>query len=68
VEIDFSGTALRGVQSADVVTGDEPDAKNTYENPDRVTAQPLQGVEVRGGKAYVTLPPLSVAAITFTLG
>ena len=67
VEINVPGGALKGVDSAEVVTGPDADAKNTYEKPDLVTAQPLKAVEVRDGKATVTLPPLSVAAVSFKI-
>lgn len=65
VEVQFPGGQLTGVQSAEIVAGNDPQALNTYEQPNRITSQPLNGVTVRDGQGYVELPPLSVAAITF---
>lgn len=67
VEVEFPGGKIRSVQSAEVIAGSEPDAKNTYEQPDRVTSQPLQGVQVTDNGASLILPPLSVAAVTFNI-
>jgi alpha-N-arabinofuranosidase len=65
IEIDHGRGKLVSVVSADVVSGSDPDAHNTYENPNAICSQPLQTVTVSEGKASVQLPPLSVAAITF---
>ncbi len=66
VEIGFPGGNLTGVQSAEVVTGPNADAKNTFEQPDLIRNRPLEGVTVQNGGAVVQMPPLSLAAITFT--
>lgn len=65
VDIDLGGSKLVGVESAEVVTGAAPDARNTYEQPNVIVSQPLKGIAVSDGKAAVQLPPLSVAAVTF---
>ena len=51
--------------SAEVISGSDPNASNTYENPITVCSGPLQTVKVSDGKASVQLPPLSVNAVTF---
>ena len=65
VEIDCAGVALKAVQSGELVTGPDPKAFNTYEQPNAVCRQRFADVEMVDGKARVKLPPLSVAAITF---
>ena len=67
VMIDFSGGRLEGVESAEVVTGSDPKAHNTYEQPRNIHSQPFEAVQAQNGKATVELPPLSVAALTFTI-
>jgi alpha-N-arabinofuranosidase len=66
IEIDHGRGKLVSVISADVVSGSGPDARNTYEDPNVICSQPLQTVKVSGGRASLQLPPLSVAAITFS--
>lgn len=65
VEIDHPGGQILGVQSAEIVTGLNPQVQNTYEQPDRIVSRPFQAVTVRDGQACVELPPLSVAAVSF---
>jgi alpha-N-arabinofuranosidase len=65
VEINPGGGKIESVQSAEVVSGSDPNASNTYENPTAICGKPLQTVKVGDGKASVQLPPLSVTAITF---
>jgi alpha-N-arabinofuranosidase len=67
VTVSFPGGQLTGVQSAEIVTGSDPKALNTYEKPNLITSQPLKSVTVRDGQGYVELPPLSVAAVTFKI-
>ena len=66
VTIEPGGLKLKALQSAEVLSGPGPKALNTFEQPDVVRAKPLSAVEMRDGKAQVSLPPLSVAALTFT--
>ncbi|MCB0191848.1 MAG: hypothetical protein KDJ65_07890 [Anaerolineae bacterium] len=49
------------------ITGPDPKAANSYEQPNLVTAQPFQAVEISDGQAVITLPPLAVTALTFRL-
>jgi len=65
VEIDHAGGKIESVKSAEVIRGSEPNASNTYENPNSICSGPLQTVKVSDGKASVQLPPLSVTAVTF---
>lgn len=65
VEIDHAGGKIVSVESAEQVSGPEPNASNTYENPNAICSKPLKTVLVVDGKASVQLPPLSVTAVTF---
>jgi alpha-N-arabinofuranosidase len=67
VEIELAGKTISAVQSAEVVTGSGPQSINTWENPNAVTSQPLKTVGVKDGKAQVSLPALSVAALTLRI-
>ena len=66
VVVEPGGLYLKAVQAADVVTGSGPKAQNTFEQPDVIRARAFKAVEMRDGKAQLTLPPLSVTAVTFT--
>ena len=68
IEIDHASGKLIEVESAEVLSGSDPNANNTYEHPNTVQSLPLKGVKIEDGKASVSLPPLSVAAITFKVG
>ncbi|MCJ7703004.1 MAG: hypothetical protein MUO62_15585, partial [Anaerolineales bacterium] len=68
IEIDHGSGNLVSVISAEVVSGPGPDVRNTYENPNAISSQPLQTIKISEGKANIQLPPLSVAAITFRTG
>jgi alpha-N-arabinofuranosidase len=46
-----------------VLTGDRPDAHNTFSSPESVCPQPLDGLTLDGGALAVTLPPASVAVL-----
>ncbi|HVO70727.1 MAG TPA: alpha-L-arabinofuranosidase C-terminal domain-containing protein, partial [Aggregatilineaceae bacterium] len=65
IEIDHGSEKLVSVYSAEVISGPEPGASNTYENPNVSCSQPMQTVKISDGKASVLLLPHSVAAITF---
>jgi alpha-N-arabinofuranosidase len=66
VEFHFPGGGLSAVDSAEIVTGSHPDARNTFEQPTQITSQPFQSISIRDGVAYIEIPPLSVVAISFT--
>jgi alpha-L-arabinofuranosidase len=65
VEIDPASAKISAVESAEMISGADPKANNTYENPGAVSSASLNSVKIAGGKASLSLPPLSVAAVTF---
>jgi len=56
----------RGVD-ADILTGPDAKAENSFEFPTVIQSVPLDGVAIDDGVARVAMPPLSFAATTFEL-
>ncbi|MGC9522804.1 MAG: alpha-N-arabinofuranosidase [Anaerolineae bacterium] len=65
VRVSIADRAIRDLESAEVLTGPDAKAANSFKDPDVVQSQPLEDVTVASGEAEVVLPPLSVAAMTF---
>jgi alpha-N-arabinofuranosidase len=65
IEIDHAGGWIDSILTAEVVSGSGPKDHNTYEKPDTIIIQQLRTGKVKDGKAFIQLPPLSFAAITF---
>ena len=55
-------------RSAEVLTGTDPKAANSFARRDAVKADPFVAVDVRGGRARCQLPPLSFVAMTLQCG
>lgn len=68
VRITVADRDLIKLENAELLTGPGPKAANSYEQPDVVAAHPFTDCRVLDGKATLTLPALSVAALTFQLG
>ncbi len=68
VQVKIADKSIVALDSAEILTGPDPKAVNSLEQPDLVQTRPFQAVKVAGGLATVTLPPLAVAALTFRLG
>jgi len=66
VEIHHPGGQLTGVESGEIVTGSDPDARNTFEQPNRITSQPFQALSIQEGVAQLEIPPISVVAVSFS--
>ncbi|MGC9348432.1 MAG: alpha-N-arabinofuranosidase [Anaerolineae bacterium] len=67
VDVTIAGTEIRDLESAELLTGPDPKAANAFEEPDVVQPVAFGDVTIASGKAEVTLPPLSVVAMTFTV-
>jgi alpha-N-arabinofuranosidase len=65
VEVHHPGGQLTGVESAEIVTGSHPEARNTFEQPHLITSQPFQSVSIKENVAHLEIPPLSVVALSF---
>jgi alpha-N-arabinofuranosidase len=68
VTIEGGDMTLKSLASAEIVTGPGAKVANSFEHPDRIASKPYGEVVFRDGKAILELPPLSVAAMTVTLG
>jgi alpha-N-arabinofuranosidase len=55
------------LDSAELLTGPDAKAANSFEQPDVITSRPFADVKIGGGEVSLELPPLSVAAMTFGL-
>jgi alpha-N-arabinofuranosidase len=67
VQVNVADRAITSLGSAEILTGPEPKAVNSLEQPNLVQTRPFQAVKIAAGLATVTLPPFSVAAITVRL-
>ncbi len=63
--IDLANRPIASLVDAEILTGPDAKATNSFEEPDRVKSRPLEDVTIRNGRAICQLPPLSVAALTF---
>jgi alpha-N-arabinofuranosidase len=67
VEVKIADRSIAALESAEILTGPEPKAMNSFEQPDLIKARPFEAIKIAHGLATVTLPPLSVGAMTFQL-
>ena len=67
VQVKVADHAITKLENADILTGPDAKAANSYENPNVVQAQPFADVQITDGQATLELPPLSVVALTFSL-
>jgi alpha-L-arabinofuranosidase len=64
VEINWQGVAPTQVTGAWQMSGNDPKAANSFENPNQVVSSPISGVTVKDGRITLTVPPLSFTTIT----
>lgn len=71
VHVKLADAALAALDDAELLTGPDAQAANSYEQPDVVRSRSFEeaGLEVKiaGNETALELPPLSVAAMTFRL-
>jgi len=68
VRVDVADRAIVGLRSGQVLTGSDPKAANSFVEPNKVVASAFDALVIDGGKAALSLPPLSVVAATLALG
>jgi len=68
VQIKLADQALTSLAGAELLTGPNPKAANSYESPNVIKPQPLTNLTFTNGTANLALPPLSVAALTLNIG
>ncbi|MBM4456243.1 MAG: alpha-N-arabinofuranosidase [Chloroflexi bacterium] len=64
LEVAIADRAITGVESAELLTGPDAKAANTWEQPDLVRSRRFDGIRPADGRATALLPPLSVVAMT----
>ena len=67
VVITVNDRKVKGLVDGEVLTGPGPQAANSFEQPDVLNPTPVRDVKVVAGRARLTLPPLSVLAVTLRL-
>ena len=67
MQVKVADQSIVALDSTELLTGSDPKAMNSFERPDLIRARPFQSVKITDGLAIVTLPPLSLAAMTFRL-
>ena len=67
VTVDLSDQAITKLLNVEIVHGNDPNAANTFENPNQIVAKEFDGICIKDGKAVAMLPPLSFCAATFSL-
>jgi alpha-N-arabinofuranosidase len=68
VRVELADRSIAYLDSAELLTGPDPKAANSFEQPDLIQSQRFEEARIAAGRAEVELPPLSVAAMTFRLG
>jgi alpha-L-arabinofuranosidase len=66
--IDPCGIKIASVESAEILSGSDAKAYNSFENSEVVVSKNFEGIKISKGKAVCEIPPLSFAAVTFRLG
>jgi alpha-N-arabinofuranosidase len=67
VRVVLTDHAITALESAEILTGPDAKAANSFEQPDVIVARPFAGMRVTERQAALELPPLSAAAMTFHL-
>lgn len=63
--IQLADRKIAALESAQTVTGDDPKAENTFEQPDVIRTQDFADESIVGEHGTTELPPLSVIAASF---
>ena len=67
IAVSLADRAISRLVSAELLTGPNAQAANSFDQPNLVAAQPFSDVRIADGKASFELPPLSFAAVTLQL-
>ena len=68
VRVRLGGRRLVSGESAEILTGPDPKAANSFETPNVVAAEKFTCVEIDCGEAVCVIPALGFAAVTFRVG
>ncbi len=67
LEVILADRSIAAVESAELLTGPDAKAANSFEKPGVIKPAAFTGVNISAGRAVAKLPPLSIAAMTFRL-
>ncbi len=67
VTIKLGNATVTGLVNAEVVYGTDPQAANSYENPNAIVSRAHSDIQICSGSATIQLPPLSVYAGTLKI-
>jgi alpha-N-arabinofuranosidase len=67
VTVDVADRPIVRACDAELLSGPDAKAENSFEDPGVIRSREFDGVAVAGGRACFTLPPLSFAAVTLEL-
>jgi alpha-N-arabinofuranosidase len=68
LEVELTNRTLSRLESAELLTGPGAKAANSFEHPNVIRCEAFEDVEIKAGTARLSLPPLSVLAMTLRLG
>jgi alpha-N-arabinofuranosidase len=68
LQIELADRTLARLESAELLTGPGAKAANSFEHSNVIRCEAFADVEVKAGTARLSLPPLSVLAMTLGLG
>ena len=67
VQIHMTDQNIAALDRAESLTGPDPKAFNSFEQPDLIKSGPFSECRIVDGRAELELPPMSVSAMTFRL-
>jgi len=62
--VDLADGTVETVVDAELLTGTDPKAANTFEEPEQIVSQAFEKVDIQDGKAIFRIPALSFCAMT----
>jgi alpha-N-arabinofuranosidase len=67
VAVNLTDGIILSAESAELLTGPNAKAANSFDNADLIRAKPFVGLQIENGQAMAELPPLSFTAMTLAL-
>lgn len=68
IQLQLADRPILKLENADLLTGPEASAANSYEKPDIIKSHPWADASLIDGEAFFELPPLAVSASSWKLG
>ena len=67
MRINLADRDIAALDSAELLTGPDAKAANSFEQPDQIKPRSFSDVKIAQGRVEMELAPLSVTALTFRL-